>query len=95
MISSNAQKLGYSLHANIRAKQRGFTPKQVATIIRFGRKNHQAGAIYYSIGHKEIKRYYKQAPFLQDMNGMHIVMSLDGTILTMFRNRNFKKIHNN
>lgn len=89
MMNQNTVKLGYTHHAQVRAAQRGFSAKQVATILRYGRKRYQAGAVYYSIGRKEIAQYAKESPLLKQMNGMHVVTSLEGAILTMFRNRDF------
>lgn len=89
MMSQNAIKLGYTHHAHVRAAQRGFSAKQVATILRYGRKRYQAGAIYYSVGRKEIDQYAKESPQLKQMNGIHVVTSIEGAILTMFRNRDF------
>lgn len=84
--------LGYSVHAHQRAKQRGVTANKVAHLMRFGRKQHQNGAIYYSVGRKEIQRYSCYCPDLIEMNGLHLVMSLTGEIITVFRNKNFKGI---
>lgn len=81
--------LGLSIHAYQRRMQRGVGQKQIAHLLRFGRKQYQNNAIYYSIGNKEIKKYAKQCPALKEMNGFHLVMALNGTILTLFRNRNF------
>lgn len=84
--------LGLSIHAYKRSKQRGIKQKTVAHIIRFGRKKYQNGAIYYSVGRKEIKKYIHLCPTLKEMNGMHLVMSPTGTILTLFRNKDFSII---
>ena len=83
---------GYSLHAYQRAAQRGLKVSRVAHILKFGRKYHQKGAIYYSIGRKEIHKYQHICPELKQMNGMHAVCSTTGIIITVFRNQNFKVI---
>lgn len=82
--------LGLSQHAYKRRLQRGIQNQHIAHLLRFGRKQFQNNAIYYSIGHKEIKKHAKHCPSLKEMNGMHLVTALNGTILTLFRNRNFR-----
>lgn len=82
--------LGLSIHAYKRRMQRGIKHQQIAHLLRFGRKQYQNNAIYYSIGHKEIKKYAAYCPALKEMNGMHLVTALNGTILTLFRNRDFR-----
>lgn len=89
-LSFEEISLGYSYHAHKRANQRGVTADTVAHILRFGRKQHQKGAVYYSIGRKEVSKYKHLCPALKNMNGLHVVMSLSGEILTIFRNKNFK-----
>ena len=80
--------LGLSVHAHKRRMQRGIKSQQIAHIFRFGRKQYQNNAIYYSIGNKEIKKYSGICPALKEMNGFHLLTTIDGKVLTMFRNRN-------
>lgn len=84
--------LGLSIHAYKRCIQRGIKQKMIAHIIRFGRKKYQNNAIYYSVGRKEIKKHAQVCPALKEMNGMHLVMSTQGTVLTLFRNKDFRII---
>lgn len=81
--------LGLSIHAYKRRMQRGIKSQQIAHLFRFGRKQYQNSAIYYSIGNKEIKKHTKTCPALKEMNGFHLVTTLDGKVLTLFRNRDF------
>ena len=82
--------LGLSVHAYKRRTQRGIQQQHIAHLLRFGRKQFHHHAIYYSIGHKEIKKYANICPTLKKMNGMHLVTAINGTVLTMFRNRDFR-----
>lgn len=84
--------LSLTCHAQRRASQRGINSRMVATALRFGRKTYQNGAIYYSIGRKEIRRYQDHFPELKHMNGVHVVLSMTGNILTVFRNQQFNII---
>jgi len=81
--------LGLSIHAYKRRTQRGIKHQHIAHLLRFGRRQYQNHAIYYSIGRKEIHKYANLCPALKEMNGMHLVTALNGTVLTLFRNRNF------
>jgi len=79
-----------SIHAYKRRLQRGIKQQHIAHLLRFGRKQYQNNAIYYSIGNKEIGKHAKACNTLKNMNGMHLVTALNGTVITLFRNRNFK-----
>lgn len=85
----------YSWHAAQRSTQRGIDKDMVAHAFRYGYRFHHHGAIYYRIGRKEIKRYSAICPDLKKMNGIHVVTSLNGKILTLFRNKTFKRIGTN
>lgn len=91
-LNPSDQALGLSVHAYKRSFERGIKQKMIAHILRFGRKRYQNNAVYYSIGRKEIKKYAKNCSELKEMNGMHMVVSLNGVILTLFRNRDFSII---
>lgn len=80
-------------HASKRAQQRGFSLHDIADILRFGRKQHAKGAVYYSIGKKEIHKHQKNYSRLKQMNGMHVVMAANGSILTVFKNTKLNMIH--
>lgn len=84
--------LGLTGHAVKRSSQRGMKTKHIANLLKFGRKNYQNGAIYYSIGKKEIAKYKDICPGLKEMNGMHLITSLTGTVITLFRNKDFRLI---
>lgn len=82
--------LGLSVHAHKRRMQRGIQHQHIAHLLRFGRKKYKNNAIYYSIGCKEIKKHGGICPALKDMNGMHLVTAINGTVVTLFRNRDFR-----
>lgn len=93
-ISMNLEQLslGFSKHAVKRSSQRGIKPIHVANILKFGRKKYQNGAVYYSIGRREVDKYKSICPGLKEMNGMHLVTSLNGAVITLFRNKDFRLI---
>lgn len=77
-------------HGYERAKQRGLKATAAALILRYGRKTYHQGAIYYSIGRKEITKYRHICPRLSCLEGYHLVMSMQGVIVTVLRNKKFK-----
>ncbi|WP_151730869.1 hypothetical protein [Acinetobacter junii] len=81
--------LGLTGHAVKRSSQRGIKNKHVANLLKFGRKNYQNGAVYYSIGKKEISKFQNICPELKEMNGMHLVTATNGCVITLVRNKDF------
>jgi len=85
-------ELTNSQHAQIREGQRGISQKQVLLAYQFGRVIHSRRAVYHVIGNKEIEKYGSIEPELKAMNGVQLVMSSNGTVLTAFRNKNIRKV---
>lgn len=81
-----------SQHAQIREGQRGISKKQVMLAYQYGRVIHSRRATYYVIGNKEIEKYGSIEPELKAMNGIQLVMSSNGTVMTAFRNKDLRKI---
>lgn len=87
-----APDLTNSQHAQTREGQRGISKKQVMLAYKYGRVIHARRATYYVIGKKEIERYGSIEPELKAMNGIQLVVSSNGTVLTAFRNKDLRKI---
>lgn len=85
-------ELTNSQHAQIREGQRGISQKQVVLAYQYGRVIHSRRAIYHVIGNKEIEKYGSVEPELKAMNGIQLVTSSHGTVLTAFRNKDLRKI---
>ena len=85
-------KLTNSLHAQIREEQRGISEKQLVLAYQYGRVIHSRRAVYYVIGNKEIEKYGSIESELKQMNGIQLVMSPNGTVLTAFRNKDLRKV---
>ncbi len=85
-------ELTNSQHAQIREKQRGISQKQVLLAYQYGRMIHSRRAVYHVIGNKEIEKYGLIEPELKEMNGIQLVMSSNGTVLTAFRNKDLRKV---
>ncbi|WP_445778060.1 hypothetical protein [Shewanella sp.] len=81
-----------SQHAQVREGQRGISDKQVMLAYKYGRVIHSRRAVYYVIGNKEIKKYGDIEPELKNMNGVQVVMTANGTVLTAFKNKDLRKV---
>ncbi len=85
-------ELTNSQHAQIREGQRGISQKQVVLAYQYGRVIHSRRAVYHVIGNKEIEKYGSIEPELKVMNGVQLVMSSNGTVLTAFRNKDLRRV---
>lgn len=85
-------KLTNSRHAQAREEQRGISQKQVMLAYQYGRVIHSRRAVYHVIGNKEIKKYGDIEPELKNMNGVQLVMSINGIVLTAYRNKDLRKV---
>jgi hypothetical protein len=81
-----------SRHAKQREDQRGITEKQVTLAYQYGRIIHARRATYYVVGKKEIDKHSAAEPALKEMNGIHLVVSSNGTLLTVYKNKDLRKI---
>ncbi|GHF02064.1 hypothetical protein [Thalassotalea profundi] len=85
-------ELTNSQHAKIRKTQRGISHKQMVLAYQYGRVIHSRRAVYHVIGNKEIEKFGSIEPELKNMNGIQLVMSANGTVLTAFRNKDLRKV---
>jgi hypothetical protein len=81
-----------SRHAILREEQRGISQKQIVLVYKYGRIIHSRRANYHVIGKKEIEMYRSIEPELKEMNGIQLVVSSNGILLTVYRNKDLRKI---
>lgn len=81
-----------TFHAEMRMSQRGICSDTLELILQFGRRIRSKGAVFHVIGKKEIKQYCTIEPKLKDMEGMQVLTSTEGTVLTTYRNKNLRSI---
>lgn len=62
-------------------------------VFQYGRVIHARWAIYHVVGNKEIEKYGSLEPELKVMNGIQLITSSHGTVLTAFRNKDLRKVH--
>lgn len=77
-------------HATERMNTRGLQPGAVAAAIAYGRVIHIRGADIHAIGRREVELYERDGIDLARYEGVQVVCSPEGAILTVYRNRNFR-----
>ncbi|GAM10334.1 hypothetical protein OR1_02623 [Geobacter sp. OR-1] len=79
-------------HARSRMFSRAISADEIDLVISFGRVIHTRGAAIYVVGHKEVSRYQKHGVNLFRCEGVHVVCSPDGAILTVYRNNDLSAL---
>jgi hypothetical protein len=79
-------------HAQKRMTARSLSHDAVAAALTFGRSVHTRGAKIHVIGRKEVEHYRQQGIDLSPFEGVHLICSPDGTIITIYRNRDFRSL---
>lgn len=82
----------YSLtrHARYRMSGRGISDSAINLVLAYGRQFHVRGAIIYVVGRKEINFFESQGIDLSNLDGIQVVCASDGTVMTVYRNRDFR-----
>jgi len=79
-------------HAHQRMGMRGFSSADISLALAYGRKIHVRGAAIYAVGRKEISQCAEFGIDLSDLEGLQVVCANDGTVMTVYRNRDFRKL---
>ncbi len=77
-------------HARMRMMARRISETALSTVIKYGRVVYVRGAKIYVIGRKEVTRFLRKGIELADFEGIHVVCSSEGDVLTTYRNRDFR-----
>ena len=81
-----------SAHATRRMHARNISQTAVHAALEHGRTVHVRGAVIHAIGRKEVARLRPHGIDLSQFEGIQIVCAPDGTILTTYRNRDFRSL---
>ncbi len=79
-------------HALKRMNSRGISQDAVLATLIYGRAIHDRGALICVIGRKEVKQFGEEAVNLSDYEGVHVICSKNGKVMTTYRNRDFKSL---
>ena len=77
-------------HAHIRMTGRRISAEALANAIEYGRVVYVRGAKIYVIGRKEVKAFLHKGIELADFEGVHVVCTPEGVVMTTYRNRDFR-----
>jgi len=79
-------------HAKTRMDGRGIASHTIQMVLEFGREIRAKGAIFHVIGKWEIQQFQKLEPRLKDLEGVQVLTTEDGRVITAYRNRNLRQI---
>ena len=88
--SGQEPKARLTMHASQRMTARGITETAVRAVLDHGRIVHVRGAAVHALGRKEVRCFRRRGIDLAPYEGIHIVCTPDGTILTVYRNQDFR-----
>lgn len=77
-------------HARRRMSARRLSYHAVRRVVEYGRVIHVRGATIYAIGRKEVDRFGTKGIDLTTEEGVQVVCSNRGTVMTAFRNHDFR-----
>jgi hypothetical protein len=77
-------------HAQTRLTARSLSHETISAAMTFGRSIRIRGAEIYVIGRKEVEHYRHQGIDLSPFEGIQLVCSRDGAVITIYRNRDFR-----
>jgi hypothetical protein len=80
-------------HAVYRMHSRRIAESAVVDVLAYGREVRIRGAVIYAIGKNEVGSAKKSRVDLRSREGLHVVCTSEGTVLTVYRNRNFSGLH--
>ena len=79
-----------SRHAWQRMSGRSLSPDTIRRVINFGRIKYGRGATIYAVGRKEVEQFEHDGIDLSSDEGVHVVCSNSGMIITVYRNHDFR-----
>ncbi len=77
-------------HATMRSHARSIPHRQINLALDWGREVNVRGAWIYAIGRREVARARRHGVDLRSAEGVHVVCSSDGAVITVYRNRSLK-----
>ena len=82
----------FSAHARQRMAERRVTELEVDSVLRYGRVFYKAGARIYTVGRREALGLPLSERQRRSTEGIQVVLSDDGHVLSVYRNRNLHKL---
>lgn len=79
-------------HARLRMDGRRISPVAVAAVLAHGREAWVRGAKVVALGHGEVLKGARRGLDLRPFEGLQVVCSPEGDILTVYRNHDFRPL---
>ena len=79
-----------SRHAWARMGGRSLSPDMIRKVFNYGRVTHVRNATIYAVGRKEVNRFDRENVDLTNVEGIQVVCSKSGTVMTVYRNHDFR-----
>ena len=76
-------------HAEERMQMRRVSIQAVQLALDYGRTFYTRNAEFVVLGRKEVQRYRAEVD-LRSLNGLHVLCSREGAVLTVYRNKGFR-----
>lgn len=86
------EKIHLTEHATKRMQQRQISQDMVNMVSIYGRTIYSRGATFKVIGRKEVEAWAHRGIDLRAAEGLHVLLSGDGAVMTTYRNHNLRKI---
>lgn len=79
-------------HARSRMDSRRVPQHAVEAVLAFGRTAWVRGAQIFAVGKREVAHGSRLGMDLRPFQGLQVICSLDGTVLTVYRNHDFRSL---
>lgn len=76
-------------HARSRMQSRAIDRETIELVLMYGRVVHTRGADIHVVGRREIRRLRAQHIILDQCEGVHVICSAAGKVITVYRNHDF------
>ncbi len=80
-------------HARTRMSQRAIRPEILRLAMIFGREVHAANAVFVVVGRREVSEARVDGIDINDLEGIHVVCSRGGDVITVYRDRTLRALH--
>ena len=91
-ITDCSSSLQLTHHASLRSQQRSISLPTIDLVTTYGRKIHARGATFMVVGRKEVDRYKDKGIDLSKAQGVHVLLSTGGRVITTYRNQDLRSI---
>ena len=74
----------FTVHAQRRMRQRQIRCREIKEVVRYGQRQRTGETFVYSIEREEVRRFANLAD-LRSLEGLHVVCTSSGVVVTTYR----------